>query len=150
LQKVIIQSEEGYILFAKTEKNFKIGDEVTFIIRSQYFNARHKKRVDKTNSIFGTIKRVKFMGAWLRLEIEAPYNIENLQILKEKNYGNSNPRKETTTNSYLEKILKIEVPTTHITKHDFIVGQTVTAFYHSQYAIVFPKIDDIDEILKIH
>ena len=153
LHKVIIQSEEGYILFAKTEKKFNIGDEVTFIIRSQYFKARHKKRVDKTNSIYGTIKRVKFMGAWLRLEIEAPYNIENLQILKKKNDENSNPRKETTTDSYPEKILKvlkIEVPTTHITKHDFVVGQTVTVFYHSQYAIVFPKIDDIDEILKIH
>ena len=93
------------------------------------------------------------MGAWLRLEIEAPYNIENLQILKKKNNGNSNTRKETTTDSYPEKILKvlkIEVPTTHITKHDFIVGQTVTVFYHSQYAIVFPKIKDIDEILKVH
>jgi len=150
LQKVIIQSEEGYILFAKTEKKFNVGDEVTFIIRSQYFKARHKKRVDKTNSIFGTIKRVKFMGAWLRLEIEAPYNIENLQILKEKNDGNSTPLKETTNDSNPEKILKIEVPTTHITKHDFIVGQTVTVFYHSQYAIVFPKINDIDDILKIH
>ena len=160
LQKVIIQSEEGFILFAKTEKIFNIGDEVTFIIRSQYFKARHKKRVDKTNSIFGTTKRVKFMGAWLRLEIEAPYDLENLQILNKNKSkitiddenidGNPNPRKETTTDSYPKKILKIEVPTTHITKHDFIVGQTVTVFYHSQYAIVFPKINDIYEILKIH
>ena len=160
LQKVIIQSEEGYILFAKTEKKFNIGDEVTFIIRSQYFNARHKKRVDTTNSIFGTIKRVKFMGPWLRLEIEAPYNFEDLQILNENkskrtkynNINDANPKPQiiSTTDSNPDKILKIEVPTTHITKHDFIVGEIVTVFFHSQYAIVFPKINNINEILKIH
>ncbi len=160
LQKVIIQSEEGYILFAKTEKRFNVGDEVTFIIRSQYCNARHKKRVDKTNSIFGTIKRVKFMGPWLRLEIEAPFNCENLQILNENRSKNTNnneinnenpyPHIKSSIGSIPEKILKIEVPTTHITKHDFIVGEIVTVFFHSQYAIVFPKINNIDEILKVH
>ena len=160
LQKVIIQSEEGYILFAKTEKKFNIGDEVTFIIRSQYFKARHKKRVDKTNNIFGKIKRVKFMGAWLRLEIEAPYNFENLKILnenksknkndKENNNVNSFPHNATKIDSHSKKILKIEVPTTHIAIHDFTVGEKVTVFFHSQYVIVFPKIDNIDEILMVH
>jgi ABC-type Fe3+/spermidine/putrescine transport system ATPase subunit len=133
-QKIIIKTEEGYILYAKTERNFNVNDEVTFLIRSQYFKARHKKREDKTNNIVGKVRRVKFMGPWMRIELEAPF--------KDQPEGSS-PQ---------IKLLKVEVPTTKVATHNFIVGETITAYFPSEFVIVFPKIeqDVLISALQIH
>lgn len=132
--KIIIKTEEGYILYAKSERKFEVDDEVTFLIRSQYFKARHKKREDKTNNIVGKVQRVKFMGPWLRIELEAPYKDQ--------------PEGEPVKN----KIIKVEVPTTKVAIHNFIEGETITAYYPSEFVIVFPKIDTetLMSTLQIH
>jgi ABC-type Fe3+/spermidine/putrescine transport system ATPase subunit len=156
LKKVIIQSKEGYFLYAKTERIFEIGQEVTFIIRAQYFKARHKRREDKTNNIVGKVKRVKFMGAWLRLEIEAPYRLEYF-LCKSGDESSqppatvSLPEKQGSCETDAIKLLKIEVPTTKVATHNFIVGETVTVYYPSEYVIVFPRIPQemLDSILRV-
>jgi ABC-type Fe3+/spermidine/putrescine transport system ATPase subunit len=131
LQKVIIQTLGGLILYAKTERQFEVNQEVTFLIRSQYFKARHKKREDKTNNIVGKVKRVKFMGPWLRIEVEAPsYPEKALPTIVE---GSELIRTAP-------KILKIEISTTKVAIHNFIPGETITVFYPSEYVIVFPRI----------
>ncbi|MHA1112206.1 MAG: ABC transporter ATP-binding protein [Promethearchaeota archaeon] len=141
LWKVVITTEENYILYAKTEKEFKVGDEVTFIIRSQYFKARHKKRELKTNNIYGKIKRAKFMGAWLRIELEAPFKPENWTS-------------DTihTVKNLPKKTIKIEVPTTRTAIHNFLVGQGITVYYPSEFVIVFPRIpkEELDLILRVN
>jgi len=143
LSKIIISTNENYILYAKTDKNFQVGDEVTFIIRSQYFKARHKRRESKTNSIYGKIKRAKFMGAWLRIELEAPFKPHN--GLSEKNHT------EVHTNTLPMKTIKIEVPTTRTAIHNFIVGETITVYYPSEFVIVFPRIPEkkLEQILRV-
>jgi iron(III) transport system ATP-binding protein len=141
LTKIIIQSDEGYYLYAKTERNFTIGEEVTLVIRSQYIKARHKKREDKTNNIVGVVKKVKFMGAWLRIELEAPYKYENFP----DSNNQATTLQERDSNVVIEppkKIIKIELPTTKLATHNFVEGETITVFYPSEYAIVFPKIDE--------
>ena len=141
LWKVVITTEENYILYARTEKKFQVGDEVTFIIRSQYFKARHKRRETKTNNIYGKIKRAKFMGAWLRIEVEAKFK----------------PEKWTseTVHSKHElprKTIKIEVPTTRTAIHNFVIGQGITVYYPSQFVIIFPKIakDVLEQTLRVN
>ncbi len=126
-------------MYAKTEHDYNVNDEVTFLIRSQYFKARHKRREDKTNSIVGTVKRAKFMGAWLRIEIEAPHKQNYLPpILESSSQINV---KDNTKKIPLKKLIKIEVPTTKVAIHNFVEGQIATIFFPSEYVIVFPKID---------
>ncbi len=120
LERVVIETTEGFFLYAKTERVFNVGEEVTFIIRAQYCNARHKRRSDKTNAIVGKVLRSKFMGAWLRLEIEAPF-----------------PKDKTS-----RKTIKIEVPTTKTAIHEFTVGETITMYFPSEFVIVFPRISE--------
>jgi ABC-type Fe3+/spermidine/putrescine transport system ATPase subunit len=139
--KIVISTEENYILYAKTEKKFNVGDEVTFIIRSHYFKARHKRRESKTNSIYGKIKRAKFMGAWMRIELEAPFKPENWTsdtIHKAKNLP--------------KKTIKIEVPTTRTAIHNFVVDQKITVYFPSEFVIVFPRIakEELNSILRIN
>lgn len=150
LQKVIIQTMEGFFLFAKTEKIFVVGDAVTFLIRSQYFQARHKRRDDKTNSIVGKVKRVKFMGAWLRIELEAPYQLEN--FIDGDEVHSMKTQYDQVTLEPPKKIIKVEIPTTKVAIHNFLVGETVTIFYHSQYIIVFPHIHqkELEEALRVN
>ena len=150
LQKVVIQTSEGFFLFAKTEKNFTVGDPVTFLIRSQYFQARHKRRDDKTNSIVGKIKRAKFMGAWLRIELEAPFQLENFPTGDATH--SMKTHSEQVTLEPPKKLIKIEIPTTKVATHNFLVSQTVTVFYHSQYVIVFPQIpqEKLEEALRVN
>ena len=150
LEKIIIQSEEGYFLFAKTEKNFEVGDEVTFLIRSQYFKSRHKRRDDKANKIVGKVKRAKFMGAWLRLEIEAKYKYENFP-----EYEKSSSQAEVSAKVKIEapkKLIKVEVPTTKVAIHNFKVNQTVTIYFPSEYVIIFPRIASkiLDSTLRVN
>ncbi len=141
LSKIVISTEENYIFYAKTDKNFEIGDEVTFIIRSQYFKARHKKRETKTNNVYGKIKRAKFMGPWLRIELEAPF--------KPKNWTKDTPRK---IKNLPKKTIKIEVPTTRTAIHNFVVGEKITVYYPSEYVIVFPRIskEELDLALRVN
>lgn len=149
LSKVIIHSTEGFYLFAKTEKQFAVDDPVTFLIRSQYFHGRHKRRDDKTNSIVGRVKRAKFMGAWLRIELEAPYQFDSFSP------GNTiHSMKDHFNQQNIEppsKIIKIEVPTTQVAIHNFTVGETITIYYPSQYVIVFPQIpsEALDQALRV-
>ncbi|MBN2157467.1 MAG: ABC transporter ATP-binding protein [Candidatus Lokiarchaeota archaeon] len=142
--KISVKTEENYILYAKTEKDFEVGDEVTFLIRSQYFKARHKKRETKTNSIYGKIKRVKFMGAWLRIELISPYKPENwsVEYMLTENNNKSSPK----------KTLKIEVPTTRTAIHNFVVNEAITAYFPSEFVIVFPRISnkELEETLRIN
>lgn len=150
LQRVVIQSKEGFFLFAKTEKQFAVGDKVTFLIRSQYFQARHKRRQDKTNSIVGKVNRVKFMGAWLRIEMLAPYQLESF------NNGNKihsmKSRMEDQIPEAPKKLIKIEIPTTKVAVHNFQVGETITIYFPSQYVIVFPHIpkDELEAALRVN
>ena len=60
------------------------------------------------------------MGAWLRLEIEAPF-----------------PKDKTS-----RKTIKIEVPTTKTAIHEFTVGETITMYFPSEFVIVFPRISE--------
>ena len=141
LNKIVISTDENYILYAKTEKKFQVGDEVTFIVRSQYFKARHKKREAKTNNVYGKIKRAKFMGAWLRIELEAAHKPENWTsdtIHEVKNLP--------------KKTIKIEVPTTRTAIHNFLVGQGITVYYPSEFVIVFPRIpkEVLDLTLRVN
>ncbi len=150
LEKIIIQSDEGYFLYAKTEKNFAVGDEVTFLIRSQYFKARHKRRDDKANNIVGKVKRAKFMGAWLRLEIQAKYKYENFP-----EYEKLSTQAEISANLKIEppsKLIKVEVPTTRVAIHNFKVDETVTVYFPSEYVIVFPRIPSeiLDSTLHVN
>lgn len=142
LLKVIIISDEGFLLYVKTEKQFTVGEEVTFLIRSSYYKARHHRREDKTNSIVGTVKRVKFMGAWLRMEVECPFRPDVLQQL-DKSYV---PPQTLQT-----RIIKAEVPTTRTALSDFTVGETITLYYNSEYVIVFPRIsrDALERELRV-
>jgi len=142
LLKVIIVSDEGYLLYVKTEKQFVVGEEVTFLIRSPYYKARHHRREDKTNGIVGTVKRVKFMGAWLRMEVECRFRPDVLQQL-DKSY---NPPQTIQT-----RIIKAEVPTTRTALSDFTVGETITLYYNSEYVIVFPRIsrDALERELRV-
>ncbi|MHA1583923.1 MAG: ABC transporter ATP-binding protein [Promethearchaeota archaeon] len=157
--QIFIQSEEGYDLYAKTEKKFELGQDITFFIRSQYFKARHSHREDKTNHIFGHVKRVKFMGAWLRLEIETPYRIKKHNNASK--YHNNN--KKISSSEEIEhkisdeelkfsKLIKIEVPTTKTAIHNFTLGQEITIYFPSEYVIIFPRIsnNELNEILQIH
>ena len=141
LSKIVISTEENYILFAKTDRKFDVGEEVTFIIRSQYFKARHKKRETKTNNVYGKIKRAKFMGAWLRIELDAPH--------KPKNWTKDTPYK---VKNMPKKTIKIEVPTTRTAIHNFVVGQKITVYYPSEFVIVFPKIpkEILDATLRVN
>ncbi len=144
LTKIIIKTAENYILYAKTERDFRVGDEVTFLIRSQYFKARHKRRETKTNNIYGKIKRAKFMGAWLRIELEAPFKI---------GMGEGNGQSVIDQKNRLpKKIIKIEVPTTRTAIHNFVVGESITVYYPSEYVIVFPKIQEevLEETLRVN
>jgi ABC-type Fe3+/spermidine/putrescine transport system ATPase subunit len=140
LLKVVISTEENYILYAKTEKSFQVGDEVTFIIRSQYFKARHKRRETKTNNVYGKIKRAKFMGAWLRIELEAKHKPEKWTS---KTVHSNHPLPK--------KIIKIEVPTTRTAIHNFVVGEGITVYYPSEFVIVFPKIpkNELEQSLRV-
>lgn len=141
LSKVVIVTEENYILYAKTEKRFQVGDEVTFIIRSQYFKARHKRRETKTNNIYGKIKRVKFMGAWLRIEVEAKF--------KPKSWTSETVH---TKDSLPRKTIKIEIPTTRTAIHNFVLGQGITVYYPSEFVIVFPRIpkNELEKTLRVN
>jgi ABC-type Fe3+/spermidine/putrescine transport system ATPase subunit len=141
LFKIVISTEENYILYAKTEKKFQPGEEVTFIVRSQYFKARHKKRETKTNNIYGKIKRAKFMGAWLRIEVEARH--------KPENWTKDTPH---IVNGLPKKTIKIEVPTTRTAIHNFVVGQKITVYYPSEFVIVFPKIpkEELEKTLRVN
>ncbi|TFH26722.1 MAG: hypothetical protein E4G98_06790 [Promethearchaeota archaeon] len=120
------------------------------MIRSQYFQARHKRRDDKTNSIVGKIKRAKFMGAWLRIELEAPFQLENFPTGDATHYMKTHS--EQVTLEPPKKLIKIEIPTTKVATHNFLVSQTVTVFYHSQYVIVFPQIpqEKLEEALRVN
>ncbi|TFG18616.1 MAG: ABC transporter ATP-binding protein [Promethearchaeota archaeon] len=140
LLKVVISTEENYILYAITKKIFKEGDEVTFIVRSQYFKARHKRRETKTNNIYGKIKRAKFMGAWLRIELEAKF--------KPKNWTTETPH---TKHTLPKKTIKIEVPTTRTAIHNFMVGEGITVYYPGEFVIVFPRIpkEELNQILRV-
>ncbi len=141
LSKIVISTEENYILYAKTEKKFQMGDEVTFIVRSQYFKARHKKRETKTNNVYGKIKRAKFMGAWMRIELDAPF--------KPKNWTSDTIH---TVKDLPRKEIKIEVPTTRTAIHNFVVDQKITVYYPSEFVIVFPRIpkEELEAILRVN
>ncbi|WP_371802011.1 ABC transporter ATP-binding protein [Candidatus Lokiarchaeum ossiferum] len=150
LEKCIIQSDEGYFLYAKTEKKFEVGEEVTFLIRSQYFKARHKRRDDKANNIVGKVKRAKFMGAWLRLEVGAKYKYENfLESDKSSSQAEMSAKLKIEVP---EKLIKVEVPTTRVAIHNFNVNQTVTIYFPSEYVIVFPRIPSsiLDSTLRVN
>jgi len=171
IRKIIIQSQEGYFLYAKSDKEFKIGDEVTFLIRSHHFKSRHGRREDKTNSIVGKVKRVKFMGPWFRMEVETPFRLDQLipekskETLAEKRHEiddesdeelyelrsqmQSQPSESTSSDS---RIIKIEVPTTKLVEINYRVGEIITVFYPSEYCIVFPRISDqeIRTVMQIH
>ncbi|WP_457556640.1 ABC transporter ATP-binding protein [Candidatus Harpocratesius sp.] len=150
LQRVVIQTKEGFFLFAKTERHFEIGDKVTFLIRSQYFQARHKRRQDKTNSIVGKVNRVKFMGAWLRIEMLAPYQLETF-VNGNKTHSMKNHCDELSLEPP-KKLIKIEIPTTRVAVHNFQVGETITIYYPSQYVIVFPQIPqpELEAALRVN
>lgn len=127
-----------------------MGDEVTFLIRSQYFKSRHKRRDDKANKIVGKVKRAKFMGAWLRLEIEAKFKYENFP-----EYEKSSSQAVVSAKIKLEapkKLIKVEVPTTRVAIHNFKVNETVTIYFPSEYVIVFPRIAStiLDSTLRIN
>ena len=150
LQRVVILTKEGYFLFAKTEKRFAVGDKVTFLIRSQYFQARHKRRQDKTNSIVGKVNKVKYMGAWLRIEMLAPFQLENL-VNGNKTHS-MKTRSEELTPEPPKKLIKIEIPTTKVAVHNFQVGETITIYYPSQYVIVFSHIpqSELEAALRVN
>lgn len=125
IYKISIDSIKGYSLTAKTAKKFNVGDDVTFLVRSHYFKARRAVREDKSNSLVGVVKRAKFMGAWLRIEMKMRTS---------------------------DKILKIEVPTTRTALNNFSVGEVITAYYPSEFVIVFSRIPQkvLEDELKVH
>ncbi len=133
LTKVIMQSTEGYFLYAKTEKYFVVGQEVTFLVRSHHFKSRAGHREDKTNSIVGKVKSKKFMGAWMRLEVEAPYKLDYLQTM-----NSESGEQLTQLEQFPTKILTVEVPTTKMANTNYNVNQTITVYYPSEYVIVLP------------
>ncbi len=116
LKKLEIETEEGNFLYAKTNmkyngREFHKGDRVQFLIRPQYYKARHGHRKDKPNSLLGKVLKAKFMGSWLRMEV----------LLKEE-----------------DKVVRAEVPTTRVAEHNFETGEDITLYYSSEYVLVFP------------
>jgi len=148
LWKVIILTEEGFILYAKTPKVFNLEEKVTFLIRSQYFKARHKRREEKTNCIFGIVTRTKYMGPWMRIEIAAPSKPETLNCIQRNKDTNE---VEICSQDVTVKQLKIEVPTTRDAIHNFRVGEIITVYFPSEYVIVFQQIEKekIESFLKV-
>ena len=81
------------------------------------------------------------MGAWMRIEIEAPF--------KPKNWTKETPH---TVKNLPKKRIKIEVPTTRTVIHNFVVNEKITVYYPSEFVIVFPKIldEELEAILRIN
>ena len=81
------------------------------------------------------------MGAWLRIELEAPH--------KPKNWNKDTPHK---VKNLPKKTIKIEVPTTRTAIHNFVVGQKITVYYPSEFVIVFPRIPnkELEHILRVN
>ena len=128
IRKITIKTSDGFELYAKCNPNtsqweYQEKDKVLFLIHAQYYYARHGYRADKPNSLLGRVISTKFMGAWLRMEIE----------LK----GDSH-----------RKVIA-EVPTTQVAEHNFRVNEEITLYYPSEYVLIFPQDIEKSNIFQV-
>ncbi|MFX1380075.1 MAG: ABC transporter ATP-binding protein [Promethearchaeota archaeon] len=121
--------DEIFVSYVPKDKHNIInhGDKILLVVRANHMKIRIGNRVkDKKNSIFGTIKRRKFMGVFYRFEV--------LINLKEQ-----------------EKIIVVTIPATSEVHSTFIENSEVTVYFPKELGIIFkhPGFNIIKEVLKL-